>query len=88
MNTNFNGELGHPDRPTDRPGYVPHLGGGASITGQSFYSCDLALLRNRRPNTEVVSRTVWGVSVGVRLDEKYSAVAGLVHAFGSWQRCV
>ena len=29
--------------PTDRPGYVLHLGGGASTTGQSFCSCDLAL---------------------------------------------
>ena len=52
---------GRSSRPTDRPirpGYVPHLGGGAkSITGQSFCSCDLALLRSRRPNTEVVSRT-------------------------------
>ena len=35
MNTNFTGEVGHPDRPTDRPGYVPHLGGGASITHHS-----------------------------------------------------
>ena len=25
---------------------------------------------------------------GVRFEGKYSAVAGLVHAFGSWQRCV
>ena len=58
MNTNFTGEVGHPDRPTDRPGCVPHLGGGVGITGQSFCSCDLALLRNRGPNTEVVLRTV------------------------------
>ena len=62
MNTNFTGEVGHPDRPTDRPGYVPHLGGGASITGQSFCSCDLALLRNRRPNTEVALRTGFGAA--------------------------
>ena len=60
VNTKFIGEVGHPDRPTDRPGYVPYLGGGASITGQSFGSCDLPLLRNRSPNTEVVSRTVHG----------------------------
>ena len=57
MNTNFTGEVGHPDRPTDRPGYVPHPGGGSSITGQSFCSRDFALLRNRRPSTEVVSHT-------------------------------
>jgi len=37
VNTNFTGKVGHPDRPTDRPGYVPHLGGGASITGASRF---------------------------------------------------
>ena len=37
--------------------HTAHLGGGASTTGQSFCSCNFALLRNRRPNTEVVSRT-------------------------------
>ena len=57
MNTNITGEVRHPDRPTDRSGHVPHLGGGASITGQSICSCDLALLRNRRPKTELVLRT-------------------------------
>ena len=33
-------------------------------------------------------RLVAAVVVVVRFDEKYSAFAGLVHAFESWQRCV
>ena len=58
VNTSFTGEVGHPDRPTGRPGYVPHPGGGSSITGQSFSSCDFALLlRNRSPSTVAVSHT-------------------------------
>ena len=62
VNKSFTGEVGHPDRPTDRPGYVPHLGGGASTTGQSFCSCDLALLFTAQQFSGNRAVAVWAVT--------------------------
>ena len=57
MNTNFTGEVGHPDRPTgpcmcliSAVARVSQItAGGQSFCILCFCSCDLALLRNRRP---------------------------------------
>ena len=40
------------------------------------------------PTCSTLARRPPAVAVAVCFEEKYSAVAGLVHAFGSWQRCV
>ena len=57
VNTNFTGEVGHPDRPTgpcmcliSAVARVSQItAGGQSFCILCFCSCDLALLRNRRP---------------------------------------
>ena len=40
------------------------------------------------PTCSTLARQPPAVAVAVCFEEKYSAVAGLVHAFDSWQRCV